>query len=111
MSLRRREYLARDKCESKNVMTYAQAKSIRDKLSVACDVAEAKLKAMSGSVDSLGLVPDSVKDTTEWQKAYKAERAAFIALRNHNGMMAKLFKREMAAERDSTRRMRVASER
>lgn len=59
------------------------------------------LKAISGGEKGpLGLTPDHIKSTPEWQEAFKAERKAFADLRAWNAFMTKIFRKEMIAERD-----------
>jgi hypothetical protein len=51
----------------------------------------------------MGLTPDHVRATPEWQSAKRAAEKAFSALRNHNGDFVKHFAKEYKAERDARR--------
>ena len=55
----------------------------------------------------MGLTPDHIKATPEWQANRQAAKAAFQALRNHNAQMSKYFKKEMKADRDARRASRI----
>lgn len=62
--------------------------------------AAAKLAAIPGvGSGPMGLTPDSVKSTPEFQTAWQAERKAFEALRQFNGAFVKKFRKEIQMER------------
>lgn len=78
--------------------TYNEAKEIVAAANKACDEASAVLVAAKGG-SCLGLTPDSVKATPEYQAALKAYNVSFAQLRNTNVWFTKAFKKEYAAER------------
>ena len=85
-------------------MTYEEAKAIRESLNRAHDIAAAALKEASGTERGpMGLTPDHIKSTPEWKSAFNSERRAFSALRSHNMMMSRTFKKEIRADRANYR--------
>ena len=62
------------------------------------------LKAVSGDVRGpMGLTPDSIKQSPEWQHAFKIERNAFAAMRKFNLWVTKTYKKELKDLRDKQR--------
>lgn len=57
----------------------------------------------------LGLTPDDVKSSIEFNTAYFAYDVAFQNLRNFNAIYTKQFKRELAQMRDEKRAKQIAS--
>ena len=51
----------------------------------------------------MGLTPDAVKATPEWQLAKKAYNLAFEQSRAFNKFFTKAYKKEIAAERNERR--------
>ena len=64
-----------------------------DKLEADCAAASAALKALSGG-GLMGLTPDSVKASEQYQAARKAYDNAFAALRGFNSLYARLLPRK-----------------
>ena len=87
------------------MMTYEDAKAHRENLVRAHDDAAANLKSVCGDERGpMGLTPDHIKSTPQWKNAFRAERAAFERMRQHNFSMVKTFKVEMAADRKAARK-------
>ena len=85
-------------------MDYQTAKAYQQQLEQVEKAASDKLNAINGiGTGPLGLTPDSVKSTPEYQQASKEYSAAFQALRNFNGWFTKQFKKEYAADRKARR--------
>jgi hypothetical protein len=59
---------------------------------------------------AMGLTPDAVKASPEWQAAYRIERAAFAELRTFNAMYVKRFKKEIYAARAAERMAKAQKE-
>lgn len=78
-------------------MTYQEAKDIKTNLETAVSIASATLKAFPKG--PLGLTPDSVKATAEYQAAKEQHDRCTARLREYNTMFLKTFKREYAQER------------
>ena len=57
----------------------------------------------------LGLTPDDVKASPEWQTAYRNFNTAFQALRNFNGPYATRFADELRHERNAIRAAKIAA--
>jgi len=57
----------------------------------------------------LGLTPDDVKASPEWQTAYRNFNVAFQALRNFNGTYTKKFADELRHERNARRAARIVA--
>lgn len=90
-------------------VTYAMARQIRDKIQADADAAGARLRAIPGvGSGQLGLTPDAVKSTREYQSARAAWESAFATLRAFNAEYCQRFKREIRAERDAMRADRSA---
>lgn len=51
----------------------------------------------------MGLTPDAIKFSSEYQKAWKQERQAFSAMREFNTQYTRVFKRELREERNAKR--------
>jgi hypothetical protein len=77
---------------------YARAKLLRDQLEAETNRTDKALKALSGG-GAMGLTPDHVRATPEWQKAKHEFDAAFAALRAFNTVYVRRFKDELAQER------------
>jgi hypothetical protein len=85
-------------------MTYAEASTIKRALEEALDNASRRLKAVPGiSSGFMGLTPDHVKTTREYQEASAQYEAARIALRRFNAGFLKAFKREYRQEIEAKR--------
>lgn len=77
---------------------YVSAKTQRDALQAEVDRTGAALRALSGG-GAMGLTPDDVKASPEWQAAKRAYDAAFAALRQFNQRFTKDFAQDIRAER------------
>jgi hypothetical protein len=81
-------------------MDYQQAKIERDGLEAAQRNAFAILRAIPGyGSGSMGMTPDAVKATPEWQAAASANGRAFAALQTFNRDFVKRFRKEIRADR------------
>lgn len=84
--------------------TYNEAKAARDS-------AEERLKIASLALGrypkgAIGLTPNDVKETPEWQKDMTEYNAAFAALRAINGVIVKKFHTEYRSERNAREQMK-----
>jgi hypothetical protein len=84
---------------------FATAKATSERLEAEYEAAGRALSAISGG-GPLGLTPASVRATPEWQAAKKASDTAFSRLRVFNAVYARIFKKEIARERDERRARR-----
>jgi len=85
-------------------------RAARDALEHCARRASARLNAIPGTGSGPnGLTPDSVKATPEWREAYFAYQQAHNSLRELNGRCVRLFKRELARERQEAREARLAA--
>lgn len=83
-------------------MTYAIAKIAKAQLETSANVASAALSAIPGvGTGLMGLTPDSVRATAEWQNARRSYERAWSALRAFNGRFVKTYAEEIRAERDA----------
>jgi hypothetical protein len=55
----------------------------------------------------MGITPDAVKATPEYQTAKANFNRSFSALRDHNMFMSKNFSKEMKVDRDARRQARI----
>jgi len=76
-------------------MTYLEALQIRDELDRTVDNASKRLNAYPKG--AMGLTPDSVKATPEWQADSKKFNACMKLAQNFNRMFVKQFKKEWKA--------------
>lgn len=84
--------------------TYAVYKTVKARAEQMHNDAAKRLQEVSGTEKGpMGMVPDHIKSTQDWQIAYKTERAMFAGLRAINGHGAKHFKKEMAEDRKARR--------
>lgn len=84
-------------------MTFADFKARQSVLEAEYRAAVARLDAVSGERGPMGLTPDAVKATPEWQAARKASDGAFAVLRVFNGANVPIFKAEIEQERNIRR--------
>lgn len=73
-------------------MTYGEAKELKKKLNDECDEASKKLREFERV--ELGLTPDHIRDTQEWQEADKRFKLAFADLRKFNAWFVKEFRKK-----------------
>ena len=78
-------------------MTYELAKQFQERLEAAVSTANAALKQFPRT--AMGLTPDHIRVTPEYQSAKHAFDEAFAALRAFNGKFVNRFKNDLAAER------------
>lgn len=79
-------------------MTFEEAKAAIAKVNAEVDAASAALQAFP-KTGSMGLTPDHVKASPEWQAAKRLFDVQFSRLRSLNGWYVKAFKAEIRAER------------
>lgn len=82
-------------------MTFAEAKVIRDRLEAAVTSTNAMLRAFP--TGQMGLTPDHIKSSPEFQSALTAFDLAFQRLRTFNFHFVRTFRREIKAARLSRR--------
>ena len=88
-------------------MSFEEAQARAGELWSASEVTSA---AMNGFPKGpMGLTPDDVRATPEWQAAKAAADADFEALRSFNGPYSKKFKKEIAAARQAEREAKLAA--
>lgn len=80
-------------------MTYLEAKEMKSKLQEKYDATSKELEKFNKYRISMGIVPDHIRETPEYQKAAKEYDLAFAEIRNFNGWFVKAFKKEYAADR------------
>ena len=82
-------------------MNYLEAKKISDELNKKVDETSSALNSekYTKHKTSMGLIPDSIRQTDEWKKDKLAFNVAFKNLRNFNKIFVKTFKKEIIAER------------
>lgn len=83
-------------------MTYEGFKLRRAMIETAMEPLSDYLKAQPKG--PMGLTPDAIKATPEWQQNFKAFHALFAQLRNLNAYGNKHFKSEIRAESIARRR-------
>ena len=88
-------------------MTFEEFKAAQEILDNAHKAATALLVSVSGERGPMGLTADHVKNSPEWRAAYTAERKAFAAFRDFNGVYAPKFKKEIIAEIQAKREKRL----
>jgi hypothetical protein len=89
---------------------FAAWRARRDELAANHARAANQWRAIPGNgAGPMGLTPDSVKQSPEWQSAYAAYWRAHNALAGHNAAGVKLYRRELAQEQRERRAARLAS--
>jgi hypothetical protein len=83
-------------------MTYEEAKLHKQKLEKNSDILGDKLNAFERN--EMGLVPDNIRKSEEYQMANIQFKKAFKELQKFNIYFTKTFKKESAKERDGRRR-------
>lgn len=79
--------------------TYNEAKAARDSAEERLSIASLALGSYPKGV--MGLTPDAVKATPEWQKDKAEYDVAFATLRAINGVIVKKFRKEYHSERNT----------
>lgn len=87
-------------------MTFEEAKNERDAQELLVKFWEDKLRAFPRS--AIGLVPDSIRLSVEYQCAKVGFDKEFRALQNFNIWFVKAFKSELASERKAITSERMA---
>lgn len=82
-------------------MTYEEAKDAISRIDAEVSAASAMLQAFPKG--PMGLTPDEVKSSPEWQAAKRLFDVQFSRLRSLNGWYVKAFKAEIRAARNSRR--------
>jgi hypothetical protein len=80
-------------------MTYQEAKLYRDTMEERHKIDSDKLKEFDKYRIAMGIVPDHIRETPEYQILKKAVDKNFAELRNFNGWYVKTFKKEIQADR------------
>jgi hypothetical protein len=83
--------------------TWPEARALSAELDSRVAAAAEALRAWDHLKSPIGLTPDHVKASPEWQAAKLAYDRAFAALRTFNGVYTRRFARELRAERDAVR--------
>jgi hypothetical protein len=80
-------------------MNYQEAKLYRDEMEKRHKIDSDKLKEFDQYRIAMGIVPDHIRETPEYQMLKKAVDKNFAELRNFNGWYVKTFKKEILADR------------
>lgn len=92
-------------------MSFEQAKQHRDRLESAVKQASDNLNRIKGdTTDSMGLTPDAVKQSADYQCAKLAYDQAFTRLRNFNSVFVRTFAKELRDERKKKHEGRINRE-
>lgn len=87
-----------------NAPEYIAWRARRDQLAASLAAASARWNAIPGTGSgALGLTPDSVKQTPEWQACYDEYWHAHKALASHNAAGVRRWRRELGQERAALR--------
>lgn len=86
---------------TKQTFTFEEAKAAVARLDAGVTRTGSTLDAFPKG--PMGLTPDAVRATPEWKKAKQEFDAAFADLRKFNAMFAKIFAKELRAERNTRR--------
>jgi hypothetical protein len=80
-------------------MNYQEAKLYRDEMEKRHKIDSDKLKEFDQYRIAMGIVPDHIRETPEYQILKKAVDKNFAELRIFNGWYVKAFKKEIQADR------------
>ena len=80
-------------------MNYLEAKEISEEMNKRVDTTSNTLNSKYTQSTSLGLIPDSVRNTYEYKSDKLAFDTAFNELKSFNKIYVKTFKKEIRAER------------
>lgn len=80
-------------------MNYLEAKEISEEMNKRVDTTSNTLNSKYTQRTSLGLIPDSVRNTYEYKSDKLAFDTAFNELKSFNKIYVKTFKKEIRAER------------
>lgn len=86
-------------------LTYERAKQTRDNIETAMKKSSAKLQAYPRG--AMGLTPDAIKFSKDYQHDLLAYRFWHLTLRRVNQSMNKFFKKEMREDRLNSRKGRL----
>ena len=81
-------------------MTFEEAKALKEQLDSLCTEFGAKLQEYSIYKNSMGLLPDYVKELPQFKEAKLWYDTSFKNLQNFNKYYVKTFKKEIRAARD-----------
>lgn len=88
-------------------ITFEEWKQGRDKVEAAHRGAAKILADLAPERNALGLVPDHIKQSKEWQQAHLNERRLFANLRETNSYGVRHFKFELDEERNQRRQAKL----
>jgi hypothetical protein len=80
-------------------MNYEEAKAFREEMEARHKIDLNNLKTFNKYRIAMGIVPDHIRETPEYQTAKKAVDKNFAELRNFNQWFVKTFKKEIQADR------------
>jgi hypothetical protein len=80
-------------------MNYEEAKVYQQQLEDKNKAHSDTLKEFDKYRNEMGITPDHIRATSEWQKAKRDFDNSFAQLREFNGWFVKTFKKEYAADR------------
>ena len=80
-------------------MNYEEAKTYRNEMEARHKIDTITIKAFDKYRNNIGIVPDHIRETPEYQNASQACDRNFAELRNFNGWFVKTFKKEIRADR------------
>jgi hypothetical protein len=80
-------------------MNYEEAKAYREEMEARHKIDLNNLKTFNKYRIAMGIVPDHIRETPEYQTAKKAVDKNFAELRNFNQWFVKTFKKEIQADR------------
>jgi len=83
--------------QGEDSMNFEEAKLHKHELEEINKGYSAKLNTFEKN--SMGMTPDHIRETLEWQKAKKDFDDSFAKLRNFNGWYVKAFKKEIQTDR------------
>lgn len=84
-------------------MEFLEAKKIRDELAKEVEMASDALKEFLPFRNSMGLIPDHIKESKLFQDKKRAFNFAFEKQRDFNAFFVKQFKKEIREEQKSKR--------
>lgn len=82
-------------------MTYEEAKEYKQKINEEYDNASENIRKFERN--DMGLIPDHIRESQEYQDADYQERVLFAELRRFNSWFLKNFKKEYMKERNAKR--------
>jgi hypothetical protein len=89
-------------------MNYEEAKAYRDAMEERHKIDSIAMKEFDKHQIAMGLIPDHIRETPEYQAVKKAVDKNFSELRNFNGWFVKTFKKEIQADRKNRYKNKAA---